>query len=56
MRTLDCVWVLGLFVAAVFVFGAHYSCMGCMDFSFCVCAVWYVGNGGGSSWRLRELD
>jgi hypothetical protein len=44
-------------MAAIFVFGAHYSCMGCMDFfSFCVCAVWYVGNGGGSSWRLMELD
>ncbi len=25
-------------------------------FPFCVCVVWYVGDGDGSSWRLMELD
>ncbi len=39
--------ILGSLVAAAFVFGAHYCCMGCMDiFSLCVCCrIW-------RRWRL----
>jgi hypothetical protein len=39
--------VLESFMAAAFVFGAHYCCMGCMDiFSLCVCCrIW-------RRWRL----
>jgi hypothetical protein len=50
--------VLGLFEAATFYFwhslllhGVH----GC-PLSFCVCAVWYVGDGGWHSWRMMEPD
>jgi hypothetical protein len=53
MRTLNCVWVLGLFEVATFFFrrslllhGVH----GC-PLSFCLCVVWYVGR-----WRLAFME